>query len=859
MSASTTGDRAIHLIVFSHLDLTFMGSHEECLSRGNKVLARALALLDQHEDFRFLVEYALFMRNYLDCHPTERERVSRHVRSGRLQIGLEWSGIYQASEEEENLIRNLTLAKRYLERDLGGSGRTIQLTDLPSFTPQMPQVLSKCGIDFCVITRAGPADHPLFVWKAPDGSEVLTCYTHGYNEAARLGLQRDFESIDRPALEREVSERLSAGPMVVHWGSDMYLPAPKLPQTVHRWNASGSTPVRLDTLETLRAALQGRTNLPALQGDMPSVWPYVLAAHADVTSLDGRANAWVSQAERLATLAWLLGEPYPEAEIGSAWETLLFARDHNFSGKGAAEGQRRKLADRLRAMTAGEEIARSALARIAERVQAPEQSVPIVVFNGHLWPVSGPVTAHVTLYPHETGERGLLDIFGDRELFASQRLPVLRDCEGRSVAYQLVEDKRSTLGEMTIVFEASAVPSLGYTTYRLEPGEEAARAPLCQLTRPSWFRASTGRILIGSHGIQVEVDERSGELHLRDAESGKNLLASVVPIGIEEAHIEALREAPPRGLSQDFPEREVRRRFEPDRVEVTEHGPVRTCLRISGTVLSRPVVETISIYPDDHVDIDLRITWDRSQWGRIELQCLTPDRGGDPASTPGQTAVEYGVPFGRSAWNETLAGAGPSPLRPDEASPATWAGMRIAQKWLRFESPAGPVTIATQHRLWRQNGEGLQAVLVRGGRMAGSFATTCEIDFSFSIFVGSGAGRAPHRLGAAAAMPLLAHVVNDTSSRKTLPPSRSCVSAEGAEVVMTAFKPADSRDRLILRIFEATGKEGKLKVSFAPELGVDAEGRACSLCEEPTSPQTDSFAVSAWEIATLAFGRKTGR
>ncbi len=849
-TSGPAGERVLHLIVFSHLDLTFMGSHEECLSRGNKVLARALALLDEHEDFRFLVEYALFMRNYLECHPEERDRVSRHVRSGRLQIGLEWSGIYQASEEEENLIRNVTLAKRYLERELGASGRSVQLTDLPSFTPQMPQVLSRCGIDFCVITRAGPADHPLFLWKAPDGSEVLACYTHGYNEAARLGLQRDFDSIDRTAVEREVSERLSAGPMVVHWGSDMYLPASKLPETVRRWNAAGSTPVRLDTLETLRAALQGRKGLPALRGDMPSVWPYALAAHADVTSHDGRANAWVSLAERLATLGWLLGEPYPAQEIGSAWETLLFARDHNFSGKGAAEGQRRKLADRLRAMTAGEEIARSAFARIAERVQAPEQSVPIVVFNGHLWPVTAPVTAHVTLYPHETGDRGLLDIFGDRELFASQRLPVLRDCEGRSVAYQIVEDKRSTLGEMTIVFEASEVPSFGYTTYRLEPGEEAARAPRCQLTRPSWFRASPGRILVRSRTTQVEVDERSGELHLRDVGSGKRLLASVVPVGIEEAHIEALREAPPRGLSQDFPDEEIRAGFEAGSVEVTEHGPVRTCLRISGTVLSRPVVETISIYPDDHFDVDLRITWDRAQWGRIELQCLTPGRAGD---------TEYGVPFGRSAWNETLPGSGPSPLRPDEASPAAWAAMRIAQKWLRLESPAGPVTIATQQRLWRQDGDGLHAVLVRGGRMAGSFATTCELDFSFSFHAGRAAERAPHRLGAAGAMPLLAYVVNDTSSRKTLPPSKSWVSAEGADVVMTAFKPADEPDRVILRFFEATGKEGKVKVSFAPELRVDARGRACSLSEEPTSPETGAFAVSAWEIATLAFARAAPR
>ncbi len=143
--------------------------------------------------------------------------------------------------------------------------------------------------------------------------------------------------------------------------------------------------------------------------------------------------------------------------------------------------------------------------------------------------------------------------------------------------------------------------------------------------------------------------------------------------------------------------------------------------------------------------------------------------------------------------------------------------------------------------------------------MAGSFAATCELHFSFSIFVGRDPGRPPHRLGAVKAMPLLAYVVNDTASRKTLPSSRSFVSAEGAEVVLTAFKPASDCERVILRFYEAEGKEGRVKASFAPELRVVAEGRACDLREEPTSPRTDAFAISAWEIATLAFERGAAR
>ncbi len=104
---------------------------------------------------------------------------------------------------------------------------------------------------------------------------------------------------------------------------------------------------------------------------------------------------------------------------------------------------------------------------------------------------------------------------------------------------------------------------------------------------------------------------------------------------------------------------------------------------------------------------------------------------------------------------------------------------------------------------------------------------------------------------------------------------------EGADVVMTAFKPSDDRlvvdgdpgdgragggrgkgsspERLIVRFFEPTGRAGEVRPKFAPELTVDPRGRACDLCEEPISPEGSAFAVSAWEIATVAFRREAGR
>ncbi len=88
-------------------------------------------------------------------------------------------------------------------------------------------------------------------------------------------------------------------------------------------------------------------------------------------------------------------------------------------------------------MAAGEKIAPRALGKLAEQVRAPAQSVGLVMFSRLPLEQSAPVPAHITLYPHAAGEQGQLDVFGDEALFASDRLPVLRDCDGRSVEYPI--------------------------------------------------------------------------------------------------------------------------------------------------------------------------------------------------------------------------------------------------------------------------------------------------------------------------------------------------------------------------------------------------------------------------------------
>ena len=68
---------AAYIAPMSHLDLTFMGTVEECLSRGGKVFAGALDLLGKQPDFHFLIEYVLFLDAYRAMHPEQARQIRR--------------------------------------------------------------------------------------------------------------------------------------------------------------------------------------------------------------------------------------------------------------------------------------------------------------------------------------------------------------------------------------------------------------------------------------------------------------------------------------------------------------------------------------------------------------------------------------------------------------------------------------------------------------------------------------------------------------------------------------------------------------------------------------------------------------
>lgn len=116
-AAADTSSRPVEVFVipFSHLDLFWAGTREECLARGNRIIRKAIGIASQQPSFRFLLESDNFVANYLDTHKgsPEVDLLKRLVKEGRIEIAPNWAEIFLNQPDGEVLTRNILCGKRY--------------------------------------------------------------------------------------------------------------------------------------------------------------------------------------------------------------------------------------------------------------------------------------------------------------------------------------------------------------------------------------------------------------------------------------------------------------------------------------------------------------------------------------------------------------------------------------------------------------------------------------------------------------------------------------------------------------------------------------------------------------------------
>ena len=837
----------VYIVPFSHLDLYWGGTQEECLSRSNKIVSRAVQLAEKNPGFRFLMEDEVNVANYLDSYrgTPEVESFRRLVKAGRIEIAPVWAGIYQNLPRAEALVRNVVYGKRHARENFGLDPQVAHLGDIPGFTRQYPQILAKSRTPFMVMTRMGPPDQSLFHWRAPDGSSVLTWDTlRGYGWGVSLGLHRDLDEARLKKIADEIAavQGTTRGPVYLGWGTDLWAPNQTLIDNLTVLNgklAPGAFKFATPT-EFFRAAADTKS-IPTLSGEIPSSWANIITSNAHIWPPAITAADTLVNAEKFAAINYALGyAPYPQSELDALWRKALESMDHNNYGQGGDIGDERKVGYAHAAILQGGQILRESLRNIAERVQQPfPVSTPIVVFNPLNWTRDDVVRAHVTLY-------------GDVQPAALgdyRKAMRLVDERGAAIPFHTIEYTENISRGVDLVFVARAVPSFGYKTYYLIPAGEAQSFPnASELKLDTDNDAKNPRRIVGAHTIEnafyrVTLDRATGRIEIFDKDLNRVVARDLEIAASEERGGNTLAIEPRTGRTIVNVVSSV---------ELEENNSVRTVFRIAGDLAGIPITQRLILYGAvKRIDLENTVEWKPGRFMKIEQ--LFPMQQA--------AAVRTGIPFGSAADSDHMPGAGPR--FGDEVPRAIWQGWRQIQDWVSADFGDWGLSISADHQFFTVAPDSIRSGMLRGTRFnplnivhegkpvllqqppAGTYA----FRYSFASGRGDWIARQAWRSGMQfATPPIPVEAANDVGP-KSLPAERSFLSLDAPDVVVTALKKSDNGNAIVLRAFDERGQAVETPIRF---LGNETPFRAANMLEEETGKaDLKRLKFNPYEIQTV--------
>lgn len=570
-AARELGATRIYWLAQSHIDWAWLWTWEETVEKCRRTFARNLGHMRARPGYVYHQSSAAFYKWMEERYPELFEEIRRRVAEGRwVIVGASWVEHDCNLPSGEAMVRQRLYAQRYFLSRFGRLSEVEWMPDTFGFTWTLPQILAKSGVKYFLTTklewnRYNPFPLRAFRWRSPDGSEVI----------AYAGV-----AMAKPTLSRALLNRLGSTGLLAK-GVYSYANPPSGGGRLDAYavlygrgdGGEGPTEEEVDAAYELARLLPGSCKpssaleffreLEGIREELP-VWCDELyleehtgtyTAQQRMKYLNRRGECLLVAAEKLASLAYLRGAAYPEAQLREAWEWLLSYQHHDplpgSAIRAVYEEAERDFREHV-FQRAGEAVerARSALAPPGDA---------LVVFNPLSWERVDAV---------ELPEEGV-------PLDGAAEAPVQRTADGRLVALL----RAPPVGVRAYAFKRARVP---------EPHLSDAEPPVV-------LESEHYRLVVGREGVE----------ELYDKDIGLSLLKA--PVRIVSYYCK-----PSQWDNWNIMERyweHERGRFAAKRVRVAD-GPVFASAILEGELEGCPATWEVRLYKGlKRVDFVITVDW----------------------------------------------------------------------------------------------------------------------------------------------------------------------------------------------------------------------------------------------------------
>jgi alpha-mannosidase len=605
----------LHMIGNAHLDPAWMWMWGEGMEAFIATCRAALDRMEETPDFTFTCGSAAHYQWIEEVEPELFEAIRQRSAEGRWEIvGGWWLQADCNLPSGEGFVRQALLGQRYYMEKFGRRAHTGYSPDAFGHDRGLPQLLVRAGMDNYIFCRPDPNElalpSPLFIWRSPDGSQVLgyrvpfhynmyessvpkkvADMMQAYNRPSPLADDQPLNAFSRHwAIFYGVGNH-GGGPTKEHIRQIIEFSntqSPSLPPSPSGRGAGGEG-VRFGTLDGFFREVRGEDRaLPMWDDDLQLNAPGCYSAHSQIKKLNRQSEHLLMAAERFSALASLLcGGEYPADELRRAWRNVCFNHFHDIlCGVAIREALDDAIEMYGEALNIAKRSTRYALQRIARAINTTGDRQTLIVFNSHSWSVSHHVTFELW---HDI----------DKSLWPQPVYLRVVDDEGNEVAHQM-EFTSGKIGRDRIAgtFRAE-VPPLGWRCYRVFYGEKSSVADV-----PADGRNSATALENGL--VRVEFSSTSGAIsRFHHKGSGREMLSgeAALPIAIEDR-----TDTWGHGVTKFD---NVIGTFGAAELRLVENGPTHATVRSVSRWRNCYVQQDFRLYHDsDNLHVSVKVFWD---------------------------------------------------------------------------------------------------------------------------------------------------------------------------------------------------------------------------------------------------------
>ncbi|MFH0991198.1 MAG: glycoside hydrolase family 38 C-terminal domain-containing protein [bacterium] len=814
LSALRSSSGQQHLMISTHQDIAWMDSPQQCeIDRDEKIISPLLEILKNDTTYHFDLEDVLCLREYVERHPDRKNELHQFMKEGRLGIGASYTQPYEELCSGEMLVRQFYFGRKWLKNNFPDvDGWVYWNPDVPGRTLQMPQIMQKAGVPFLLVSRH---EMGLYNWRSPDGSEVLT-YTPGHYGDFRLktygmNLQQMEGYIASNAIEWNKKTPGGVNHFPLLSSVDMSGPD-RFDELIQEWSNLKSIkqsngvklqpslpPLMYSSAEKFFSSiLAKKPNLTIIEGERPNIWLYIHGpTHHWAISAKREADMLLPAAEIFSTVDAMLKrsfQEYPTKAITKAWEAQIYP-DHGWGGKNGEITDSTFKAKYEFARNAGKEILSQALNSIASSVKTNRsKGIHVLLFNSLSWKRSSPVQFQAQFKKGEIS-KGI-------EMF---------DAAGTRVDNQIVNAERypdGSIRKCEVVFIAVNLPSVGYSTYYVQPSGELVRTAKLKGATANILESKFYSVSLGHGGVK----------QIYDKELGREILKSDKFLGGELFTMQSIGEDAGEWAEPQHPTMEGFDKLSNHKPtwSVIEDGPVRVIAEMKQQIEHATVVQRILLYKAvKQIDFETSLLdWDGTKYREFRLAFPINVQDGQ---------VSYEVPFG-------VVEVGKSEMKGAAGERYTIEASKIhprgIQNWIGVSGQEFGVTFSSSVAVWdyldptepAAQRQLLQPILLASRRSchgAGNwYLQAGDHHYRFSLTSHIPGWEHGERFGVEANTPLITLINPIQDLNAMLPEQQSFLSIDQQNIVLSTMKKSEDDQRVLLRLYDTRGVDREVTLQF---------------------------------------------